>query len=373
MSGRRLLDAAALFNASRGIARKHVALRQEQFDRFTKTSSIAKAVKSEAARYTETARAASFLASRLNEDKPQWASEAEDTNPGDSAQKVAPHPGPKGAKPNEVQHIIQEEASIPSYPDGTIPPSKLDIDKLERDRSILSEQPPKAENVPSQPIESRSHSLDNHLTSGEARRLQRSYENQVPSYAADGKADTSRNGTANSFDNDSSYKPLQYNSPILSSLPRVKVPKHPNHVQADDAHLNNQGLNSESYSSPVQTSTASPVGKMDTLTEEEVPEGINTAIFSSSRVAKSLGGRAHTNVRRSDKVTPQPTQLPGGVTSKAAQQHGTSTSNAEVRRSETVLEQKDEDPLIKVSTDSTPQNQARAFVANRHALDNRRS
>lgn len=359
MSGRRLLDAAALFNASRGIARKHVALRQEQFDRFTKTSSIAKAVKSEAARYTETARAASFLASRLNEDKPQWASEAADTNPADSAQKVAPHPGPEGSKPNEARHNIQEEASIPSRPAGTIPPSKLDIDKRETDRSILSEQPPKAANVhPSQPIEPSSHSLDNHLTSDEARRLQRSYENQVPSYAADGKTDTSRNGTANSFDNDSSYKPLQYNSPILSSLPRVKVPKHPNHVQADDAHLNNQGLNSESYSSPVQTPTASPVGKMDTLTEEEIPEGINTAIFSSSRVAKSLGGRAHNNVRRSERVTPQPTQIPGGGTSKAAQQHDTqhdtSTSDAEVRRSETVLEQKDEDPLIKVSTDSTP-------------------
>ncbi|ELR10403.1 hypothetical protein VC83_00492 [Pseudogymnoascus destructans] len=357
MSGRRLLDAAALFNASRGIARKHVALRQEQFDRFTKTSSIAKAVKSEAARYTETAKAASFLASRLNEDKPQWASEAADLNLGDSAQKVAPHPGPEGAKPNEARHIIQEEASIPSRPDGTISPSKPDIEKLERDRSILSEQPPKAANAhPSQPIEPSPHSLDNHLTSDEARRLQRSYENQVPSYVADGKADTSRNDTANGFDNDSSYKPLQYNSPILSSLPRVKVPKHPSHVQADDAHLNNQGLNSESYSSPVQTPTASAVGKMDTLTEEEeIPEGINTAVFSSSRVAKSLGGRTHTNVRSSEKVTPQPTptQIPGGVPSKAAQQHDTLTSDAEVRSSETVLEQEDEDSLIKIIAEAS--------------------
>lgn len=357
MAGRRLLDAAALFNASRSIARKHVALRREQFDRFTKTSSIAKAVKSEAERYTETARAASFLASRLNEDKPQWASEAAETNPGDSAQKVAPHPGPEGDEPNEAQHIIQEETSISSYPDGTIPSSQQDIDKLERDRSILSKKTPKAANVqPSQPIEPVPHSLDNHLTPDEARRLQRSYEDQVPSYAADGKTDTSRNDTANGFDNDSSYKPLEYSSPILSSLPRVKVPKHPSHVQANDSHLNSQGLNSESYSSPVQTPIASPVGKTDLLAEEEeIPQGINTAVFSSSRVAKSLGGRTHTNVRSSEKVTPQhtPTQILGGVSSKATQQSDTVTSDAEIQSS--VLEQKDEDPLVKVSTVSMPE------------------
>lgn len=376
MAGRRLLDAAALFNASRGIARKHVALRQEQFDRFTKTSSIAKAVKSEAERYTETARAASFLASRLNEDKPQWASEAEETTPGDAAQKDAPHPGPEGAEPKESRHIIQEKASIPSYADGTIPPTKLDIDQLERDRTILSKQPPKAANVqPSHLIEPVPHSLDNHLTPDEARRLQRSYENQVPSYAAHGKAHTSRSETANGFDNDSSYKPLQYNSPILSSLPRVKVPKHPSHVQANDAHLNSQGLNSESYSSPVQTAITSPVGQTNTLTEEDIPQGINTAVFSSSRVAKSLGGRVHTNVRSSERVTPQqtPTLILEEITSKAAKQHDAVTSDAEIRSSETEVEQKDEDPLVKVSAVFSPKTRRRRLIANRHPLDNSRS
>lgn len=358
MAGRRLLDAAALFNASRGIARKHVALRQEQFDRFTKTSSIAKAVKTEAARYTETAKAASFLASRLNEDKPQWASEAGEANPGDSAQKVAPHPHTEGAEPNEKAHTIREEASIPSYTDGTIPPSKPGVDKLERGRSILSEQPRRAANVhPSQPIEPSFHVPDSNLTPDEARRLQRSYENQIPSHAADGKTEGPRNDTDNGFDNDSSYKPLEYKSPILSSLPRVKVPKHPSNVQADDAHLNNQGLNSESYSSPVQNPVAGPVRKSDILTEEEdIPEGINTAIFSSSRVARSLGGRTHTNVRSSEKITPEhtPTQTLGGVTPKSAQQQDTATSDAETLRSEALLDQKDEDILVKVSSVPRP-------------------
>ncbi|KFX87107.1 hypothetical protein V490_08539 [Pseudogymnoascus sp. VKM F-3557] len=357
MAGRRLLDAAALFNASRGVARKHVALRQEQFDRFTKTSSIAKAVKSEAARYTETARAASFLASRLNEDKPQWASEAEETNAGDSAQKGAPHPGPEGAEPRDARHVVQKEASTPSYPDGTIPPTKLDFDKLERDRSILSKEATKAADVqPGQPIEAGTHSPENHLTSEEARRLQRSYENQIPSYPADGKADTTRNGTANGFDNDSSYKPLEHNSPILSSLPRVKVPKHSSNVQANDAHLKSQDINSDSYSSPIQTSAANPVEETDPLTEEDgIPQGINTAIFSSSRVAKSLGGRTHTNVRSSEKVAPQntPTQILGETTSNATQQSSSATSGVESLSSETVLGQKDEDPLVKIIAEAS--------------------
>lgn len=66
MTGRRLLDVAAIFKASRGVAAKHVALRQNQVDIYSKTSSLAKAVKSQTDRVTLTVKAASVLAERFN-------------------------------------------------------------------------------------------------------------------------------------------------------------------------------------------------------------------------------------------------------------------------------------------------------------------
>ena len=66
MSGRRLLDAVAVFKASRAIAAKHIALRQNQINDYNKTSSLTKAVRSQTDRVTLTAKAALTLAERLN-------------------------------------------------------------------------------------------------------------------------------------------------------------------------------------------------------------------------------------------------------------------------------------------------------------------
>lgn len=70
MAGKRLLDAALFFNASRTITGKHVRIRREQLDVWSKTSTIAKAVKNQTDRVTLTAQAAVALAQRLNESSP---------------------------------------------------------------------------------------------------------------------------------------------------------------------------------------------------------------------------------------------------------------------------------------------------------------
>jgi aarF domain-containing kinase len=67
MSGKRLLDAIALFNVSRSVASKHVALRKHQLDRFSKTSSVVQGVQSQTDRVALTIKAASVLAGRFNE------------------------------------------------------------------------------------------------------------------------------------------------------------------------------------------------------------------------------------------------------------------------------------------------------------------
>lgn len=69
MAGRRLLDAALLFNASRTIAKQHFNLRSQQLDVWSKTSSLAKATKNQTDRVTLTVQAASALARRFNGSK----------------------------------------------------------------------------------------------------------------------------------------------------------------------------------------------------------------------------------------------------------------------------------------------------------------
>jgi aarF domain-containing kinase len=67
MAGKRLLDAAKLFSAGRSVAKHHLAIRKDQWQLYTRTSALAKAVKSQTDRVTVTAGAAVELAKRFNE------------------------------------------------------------------------------------------------------------------------------------------------------------------------------------------------------------------------------------------------------------------------------------------------------------------
>ena len=87
MTGRRLLDVAAILKVSQGVAAKHVALRQHQLDLYSKTSSLAEAVKSQTDRITLTVKAASILAERFNGpgfDHSTQASQAKDSQQHDT-------------------------------------------------------------------------------------------------------------------------------------------------------------------------------------------------------------------------------------------------------------------------------------------------
>ncbi|KAH0536214.1 hypothetical protein FGG08_006896 [Glutinoglossum americanum] len=130
MAGKRLLDVAHLFNASRSVASKHAALRSHQLDAYAKTSTLASAVKSQADRITQTAKAASAFVPRLGE------------NPGESGQQgrtagttVPGKEDPERAhlyKPSETNTVAdavpqgdleagQEWAGRYSLPDGIVP------------------------------------------------------------------------------------------------------------------------------------------------------------------------------------------------------------------------------------------------------------
>lgn len=139
MTGRRILDAAAIVKAVRGVASKHVAFRSHQLDVYSKTSTLAKAVQTQTERVTLTVKAASVLAGRFNEpassasaSKPETDSKA---SPVPSDVKVeregkvqAERPGDvdfyENAKENStVQPLTADDSQVDRYGAKRPPPS----------------------------------------------------------------------------------------------------------------------------------------------------------------------------------------------------------------------------------------------------------
>lgn len=109
MSGKRLLDAAKIFGAARKVARNHAAIRAQQWDVYTSTSSLAKAVKSQTDRVTVTAGAAFALAKRFNEAGPTYTatSRAKDDHTGSDAQTI-----PRQDTVWRSEHLMGQEEGI---------------------------------------------------------------------------------------------------------------------------------------------------------------------------------------------------------------------------------------------------------------------
>ena len=96
MSGRRLLDALQFLNVSKTVAARHLAIRQQQLDVYTRTSSLTKGIKAQTEGLILTAQAAAALARRFDDspspspaDSPPAADKATATSPPpDQARKL---------------------------------------------------------------------------------------------------------------------------------------------------------------------------------------------------------------------------------------------------------------------------------------------
>jgi len=327
MAGKRLLDVAALFNASRGVVQKHVALRARQLDVYNRTSTLAKAVKSQTDRVTETAKAASFFASRLNESAPAWTSDAAESPAESQGSQDVPIPSKESidrsqaSKPKngiEQDHfyesstensstdpipgddltVQQEKADSYPLPDGTIPPTKSGLNVKLVDHKVIPSRS-QDEAVKStlgraglQPTSDSASTIPSPvrkpLSAGSARQLQRQSELQIPSKSADALDDPISSPLDIGHDGDSFYRKSTHTSPVLSSLPRVKMPKHTSSTQGADSQLSEGQINSDSF---YTTRTSESIPAVAAVPEQDsVPEGVDTALFYSPRVARLLGG-----------------------------------------------------------------------------------
>ncbi|MCJ1399972.1 hypothetical protein MMC11_003175 [Xylographa trunciseda] len=342
MSGRWILDAMALFGASKRVLSRHVSLRTSQFDDYKKTSSLAKAIGSQTNRVTVTAKAATVLVERLNGQGPQRSTGPE--KPRSATQTSLPSResvrGRSGSQlnhvglqqdhfnrrsedhsatqsvPSEALDIQQEEAKETPLPDGTISPLKVTDARPESGKDVFSDlsrtAPPKQPLATEEqrqvlkPEASGRSSIQNPVQravqppAGKVQKSQAQFEAQIPAQPAEpppNRASAQNSALREVSDdaveqeNDVYYSRVSGSSPSLSSLPRVKLPEVTKTTQASDEHVPDTGINQDVYySSRSEDDKRTISGVQAEAQQEPVSEEMYSEIFHSPRVAKLLGG-----------------------------------------------------------------------------------
>ncbi|KAI9687598.1 MAG: hypothetical protein M1822_002208 [Bathelium mastoideum] len=333
MAGKRLVDAARVFNAARGIAKQHIAFRLHQFDVYSRTSTLAKAVKSQTDRVTVTAEAAYTLAKRLNENGPNYSS-AFSTQSGstpshdpvprrDSVAGQADHKelqqgieqdhhyerresnAAADPVPDEQLGIKQEKPARYPLPDGSIPPEGANLEESPSDAGNDtfaqrgSPEPPKGpvttEAAALHPFESGASTIPDprqakrkivsDLSPEDARKAQRQSESQIPSIATG-----SQPAPLPARDQDVFYGRAKTASPEFSSLPRIKLPKHSEATQGSEEHVKDGQINQDVYYSSPRQQSGEPIPRQEAEPVQEAPEGINMDVFHSPKISRMLGG-----------------------------------------------------------------------------------
>jgi aarF domain-containing kinase len=144
-------------------------------------------------------------------------------------------------------------------------------------------------------------------------------------------------------------------------LPRVKIPKQTENKQSNDEHVQYGGINSDSYSATSAGENSIPA-EQAVLEQERVPEGTNTDLFYSPRVAKMLGGRTQVSskgdlrMKTAEKKHPSHTSEIFGVKPEA--ESSTPTDSLSTEEAATDTENQDDGKLAKnIAGDvSTPSN-----------------
>jgi aarF domain-containing kinase len=245
MAGKRLLDAAKLLDAGRSIGKQHITLRKQQWDVYSKTSGLAKAVRNQTDRVTVTVGAGYELAKRLSETGPSWQEE-----------------GSQQTKPR----------SAGEYDNGTESRSRAEHPSASEPvrRTTAQEGTPISAAVASH---SQIPEDDGSLSSLRKRELQRRAEAQIPIASADTtpREDGPGKDTFNT-------RPESV-SPELSTLPRIKIPKHSKSSQNTGADDLGTDINQDVFSSR-GTEAENP----------DLPEDMNIdGAFISPRVSRMIG------------------------------------------------------------------------------------
>lgn len=342
MSGKRLLEAAALYQAARGVVSKHVALRSHQFEAFKKTSSLAKAVIPQTSKITPVTPAASALSSRLKGDQVPANNPRKETSQIPSTESVqtpestfvtkqglrqdhfyerSEQNSTAQPQPDHELRVQQESAKRYPLPDGTIPSAESKLPSLAQVPDISSQfartEPVKnsLSETTEQSDETLEPSSDQSSIAGlskkarlpspeNARLLQRQAEQQIPSQAAEAPAAQASDVDVAKTDQRETMNPeinqnqdiFYTSSPkvgqVLSALPRVKLPKNAVDEQhslesVPDGHMNPDTFNSRRPTKQEQNN----LEKQAIPQQDEPSDDTYSELFHSPKVAKILNAQ----------------------------------------------------------------------------------
>ena len=427
MAGRRLLDAAAFLKASRGVVSRCITLQEKQLDAYSKTSSLAKAIRGQTDRVTLTLRAAATLSERFISPGLRYSTQAKTSDNHPSQESISQrhvegkpsqtrrkqgleqdHLDNKSednsvAQPilNEYLDVKQVRAKTYPLPDGSIPPKNSQVDKSIRDQDSFSKLQPTA--PAEDPLAPQDEDLKNGLypasssnssilNSAEhagtpparrARELQRKTENQIPSQPAEPPCRRVPDGNIPSpsdlgsselivdQERDVYYTPSSASSPVLSSFPRVKLPKATEDAQLSDEHVPDENINQDVFYSSANKEANNSLPTAQAVPEQVSPsDEIYSEIFHSPRVARLLSGK------QNFAETPGPLEMQGSnyvsnTQSKSAADSDQDTyndrvsqqvfpethSDVEMPAREPALEHQSDDEIRKLAKDLSLENQ----------------
>ncbi|KAL9099483.1 MAG: hypothetical protein Q9163_005020 [Psora crenata] len=308
MSGRRLLDAAVLLKAARNVAAKHLAMRRQQLDAYSKTSSLAHAVKSRTDRFTLPVKAALALNQRFNDTNRTASTQATEIHAErasspvpDQSKTSGPAKPTRGKKALEQDHfyeksqantvahqvadsalsVKQEKAKGHPLPDGTITPAEFIGDVFGG-----HPKPPEAPLTPAP---------------DQARKLQRQAEKQIPSEAAEPPPASglklqppTTNGQGDpepAICQDVFYEPPLESGQVLSALPRAKIPRIVEDRQESDEHVRDEQIDQEVFYSSTPKDQPRTIPETQAVpVQEQIPEETYSELFQSPKVASMLRG-----------------------------------------------------------------------------------
>lgn len=333
MTGRQLLDAMYVLKASRSVLAKHIGLRRRQLDVYSKSSSLAKAIQTQTSRFPVVARTISNLtdqvkksqSSRLNlssrpvpqfssKHGPQITKSEEAVGGGNTvSDRDTAHFETKPGANLTTGHVTGEELgrragneSASSAKDNKPSPSRgrdtfsqrstteFQHDSLaDTDRKSAESLQPDSTNRTSIPTPSKYQSS---IEPDRARKLQRLAERQVPSVSAEahlpsetqiptsnhthGEPDTTKQ-------QDVFFTRPVHASPVLSSLPRVKLPTNTTSTQDGIENLSDTDINQDVFYSAKTAGNLAPDAQ-NLLEDGQPSDAMYSEIFQSPRVARFL-------------------------------------------------------------------------------------
>lgn len=343
MSGRRLLDAAAMLKAARGVASKYTALQRHQLDIYGKTSSLTKAFK--ATRYqtgqgTLKGGAGSAGVTSSGQDSKEHTPVKGTRAPS----RTSTSGGRKQIEKNSsLEHdhfytkseanttaqplpdielsVKQDKAKRYPLPDGSIPPTKYDISIPKHDQDTLSEKANLGSGedslvgksngtnrnfqsaLPSGTSISDQEAKAEQSISDRTRELQRNSENQIPSVSAEPlianlqpeviSQDSVAGRHPVGLEQDVSLTHSSKATPELSSLRRVEVPEVIGNTQGGHSHILDDRISQDVFYSVPSKNRQEPVPKVQAVPEQGQPsDDMYFEIFHSPRVARLMKGES---------------------------------------------------------------------------------